>query len=829
MHVPISWLKDYVDIILPPDVLAERLTLAGLEATHIDRVGDWWDRDKIRVGEVLSVKKHPNADKLVLATVDYGGDVPLTVVTGAPNLYPYVGVERPGLKVAFALAGAVLIDPYDEKRRKKKLKPTKIRGIPSAGMVCSERELGLSDEHEGILILPDDAPVGTPLADYLGDTVIEFDITPNMARCLSMTGVAREVHAITEAPLHIDMPTMQDDGEPPALELVDIVIEDPDLCHRYAATVVRNVTIGPAPFWMQRRLSLAGMRPINNIVDITNYVMLEWGQPLHAFDYDRLVERAGGGKPTIIVRRAKPGERMRTLDGVDRELTPDMLLICDTKGPIAIAGVMGGEETEVTEQTKAVLLESANFDYINNRRTAQKLKLPSEASRRFSRGIPEEMAPVAARRASEFMRVLAGGTIASGIVDAYPVKQQPREVHMTAREIERQLGIGIPVEEIVDILQRLDFQVSPPRDEHPDATIRLVAPWHRLDVSIPADVVEEVARIWGYDRIPETLMSDVLPPQRRNWPLEAREYVRDVLVAAGLQDIIAYSLTNLENCAKLRPGGPPPDPRDYIRLANPLTSERDVMRRTMLVSLLETLVFNQRFSDRLAFFEIGRVYLPRPEEERPDEPYRIGIALMGPRQPDGIWREDRGMMDYYDLKCVIDVLVERLHLTDVDFVPLKDHLTFGPRSAALMLRGERIGVLGEIHPLVREAFDLPRVPVCLAEIEMAPLVEAYRRPVQLQPISTYPPVKEDLAFVVDESTAAIEVVRAIRKAGKPLVVDVALFDLYRGPNLPAGRKSLAFRVTYQAPDRTLKDKDVERLRKRIIKTLERTLGVQLRV
>ena len=828
MRVPLSWLKDYVDITLPVHELAERLTLAGLEVTRIEHVGDWWDRDLIRVGEILKVEKHPNADRLVLATVDYGGEEPETVVTGAPNLFPYIGVERPGLKVAFARAGAVLIDPYDPERKKKKLKPTKIRGIRSAGMVCSERELGLSDEHEGVLILPEDAPVGVPLADYLGDTVIEFDITPNMARCLSMTGVAREVHAVTEAPLHIEMPTMQDTGEPPAADLVDVVIEDPDLCHRYAATVIRDVNIGPSPFWMQRRLSLAGMRPINNIVDITNYVMLEWGQPLHAFDYDKLVERAGGGKPTIIVRRAKPGERIRTLDGVERELDPEMLLICDTQGPIAIAGVMGGEETEVTENTRNILLESANFDYINNRRTAQKLKLPSEASRRFSRGIPEEMVPVAAKRASEFMRVLAGGTIARGMVDNYPVKQERIEITITAREIERQLGVAIPVRDIIDILRRLDFQVTEPTIESEAAPIHLVAPWHRLDVRIPADVVEEVARIWGYDRIPETLLSDVLPPQRRNWDLEARERIRDILVAAGLQDIIPYSLTNLENCAKLRPGGPPPNPEDYIRLANPLTVERSVMRRTVLVSLLETLAFNRRFTDRQAVFEIGRVYLPKPGEPRPEEPYRIGIALMGPREPESVWTSSSDPMDFYDLKGVVEVLLDRMHLEGVAFRPLQDHPTFGPRAAEMVYEGKRIGVLGEVHPLVRDAFDLPRVPVCLAEIDVDPFVDAYRHPVQLEPISPFPPVKEDLAFIVDEDIPAEEVAKAIREAGGFLVVDVALFDVYRGPNIPAGKKSLAFRVTYQAPDRTLKDKDVERIRKRIVKALEKKFGAKLR-
>ncbi len=823
MRVPLSWLREFVEITLPPEELAERLTLAGLEVTRLEGVGEWWDPEKIRVGEILAVERHPNADRLVLATVDYGADTPMTVVTGAPNLFPYVGQARPGLKVAFAVAGARLIDPYDEQRRLKTLKPAKIRGVSSAGMVCSERELGLSDEHEGVLLLPPDAPVGVPLVEYLGDVIFEFDITPNMARCLSVVGVAREVHAVTGAALRVSLPTMQDEGEPPAAELVDVVIEDPDLCHRYAATIIRDVRIDVSPFWMQRRLQMVGMRPINNIVDVTNYVMWEWGQPLHAFDYDKLVARAGGGKPTIIVRRARPGERLRTLDGVDRALDPDMLLICDTRGPIAIAGVMGGEETEVTAETRNVLLESANFEYINNRRTAQRLKLPSEASRRFSRGIPEEMVPVAARRASELIRRLAGGHIARGMVDAYPVPQERITITLPTTEVERQLGVKIPKEEMITILRRLDFNVQDKGD-----VLSCEPPWHRLDVRIPADVVEEIARIWGYDRIPETLLSDTLPPQHRNWELETQERVRDILVGVGLQDIIAYSLTSLENCAKLTPGGPPPDPEDYVRLANPLTQERSVMRRTLLVSLLETLAYNQRFTDRQALFEIGRVYLPRPDQERPDEPTRIGIALMGPRQLESVWGADTQPMDYYDLKGIIEVLCTHMHLSEITFEHLTDHPTFGPRAARVILDGRPIGVLGEVHPQVREAFDLPRVPVCLAELELAPFITAYRRGHRITPISPHPPVKEDLAVIVDEQVPAAQVASVIRRAGGPLVVHVALFDLYRGPNIPQGKKSLAFHITYQALERTLKDEEVARIRRRIIRALEQELGAQLR-
>jgi len=455
MRVPLSWLRDYVDILLPLPELAERLTLAGLEVGAIETIGlpgaDLvWDREKVVVAEVREVKAHPNADRLVLAAVDYGGDALETVVTGAPNLLPYRGQSGLRLKVAFAMEGARLYDGHAEELRVIRLKRTKIRGVPSRAMVCSEKELGLGDDHTGIILLPDDAPApGTPLADYLGDVVLDLDLTPNLARCFSMVGVAREVAALTGATLRLPDTSMRAEGAP-AVEQARVVIEDPDLSNRYSATIVRGIEIGPSPYWMQRRLALAGMRPINNIVDITN------------FDYDLLLERAkrtGHDIPTIIVRRAREGERMRTLDGVERELTPDMLMICDTLGAIAVAGVMGGEETEIHDGTRNVLLESAHFDFISNRRTAQALKIPSEATARFGRGVPASGTVAAAQRASELMRVLAGGEIAPGVVDAYPVPQPVVTVDLPVGEVERILGIAIPKGEIVSLLKALEFEV----------------------------------------------------------------------------------------------------------------------------------------------------------------------------------------------------------------------------------------------------------------------------------------------------------------------------------------------------------------------------------
>src|SRR5579859_735140 len=529
MFVPLSWLKDYVDLVTSTQALADRVTLAGMEVEGIERIGDWWDAEKIVVGQILSVKKHPNADRLTLVDVDYGGPQPEQVVTGAPNLFQYKDTapgDLPVLKVPFARAGAVLLDAYSDERPrpKKELKPSKIRGILSSGMVCSERELGLSEEHEGILVLPEDAPVGVPLREYLGDEVLELGLTPDMARCPSMIGVAREVAALTEAPLRLPPDEVHPVGDGAAADYVSVEIANPDLCNRYIGMIIKNVQIGDSPQWIQDRRRKTGIRPINNVVDISNYVMLEWGQPLHAFDYDALAQRAsksGQSRPRVIVRTARPGEKMVTLDDVERQLDESMLLITDTAGPIAIAGVMGGGETEVSAGTRTILLESATFEGINNRRTAQKIKLHSEASHRFTRGVPASLNPIAARRATELIRLYADGQVVPGMVDTYPVPQPQPVIYTTESEARRQLGMLIDLAGIAAALKRLDCSVEQVAEIAPDAPakatfglyrepgealLRCLPPWHRMDLQIPADLTEEVARVVGYERIEATLM-----------------------------------------------------------------------------------------------------------------------------------------------------------------------------------------------------------------------------------------------------------------------------------------------------------------------------------
>jgi len=860
MQVPLSWLRDYVDINLPVAELAERLTLAGLEVTALRAIGDWWDPETITVGQVMAVLPHPDADRLVLVDVDYGDDAPQRVVTGAPNLFAFRGQSfvdgtLPVLKVAFAREGALLVDAYSDARPrpKKTLKATKIRGVRSAGMVCSERELGLSEEHEGIMLLAGDAPVGAPLRDYLGDVVIEIDLTPDMARALGMIGVAREVAALTGAALHLPPDVCETSDDAPAAEHFALRIDEPALCNRYVGLLIKDVVIGPSPQWMQDRLRKAGMRPISNVVDITNYVMLEWGQPLHAFDYDVLAARAakaGDAAPTIIVRTAQQGEKFTTLDGAVRVLDDSMLLITDTAGPIAVAGVMGGLEGEVGETTHNVLLEAATFEGINNRRTAQKLRIPSEASYRFARGVPATLNPIAGRRAAELMRRYAGGRVAPGIVDAYPVEQTLPVVYTTLSDTRRLLGMQVTLHQIADALRRLDFEVQRvdaiAPDARPDSTFALhrepgeallecVPPWHRLDVRIPADLTEEVARVIGYEQVGITLMDESLPVQRRNETWETEEKVRNILVAAGLQEIINRTLTAPDEHDKLLP----PDRRPqespaYVTVANPIAPERSVMRRSLLVSALENTVRNLRYTNRLATFEVGRVYLPEDGDGvLPHEDRRVSLALCGPRHPQDFYTAENGdaEMDFFDLKGVVETLLDRLGFKNasVEFRAAPDAGAFGPRCAEVLLNGANLGLMGEVHPQVRAAFGLPnKVRVCAAELRLEPLVRSHWQLEPMKPISSYPPVVEDLAFEVAEEVTVRRLIDIMVEAGGDLLAEAELFDVYRGEPLPEGSKSLAFRLVYQSVERVLGEKDIAALRRRIVNAVERGVDGRLR-
>ena len=859
MLVPVSWLKEYVDLNMPTKQLADRITLAGMEVENIQQAGEWWDTQNILVGQVVAVKAHPSADRLVLVDVDYGNAEPEQVVTGAPNLFQYKNQEKlPVLKVVFARSGAVLIDAYSDERPrpKKKLKPSKIRGILSNGMVCSERELGLSEEHEGILLLPEDAPVGKPLREYYGDEVLELGLTPDMARCLNMIGVAREVSALTNAALHLPPDEAPSGNGTNADEYVTVEIEDPELCNRYTGMIIQNVQIGESPKWMQERLTKAGMRPISNVVDITNYVMLEWGQPLHAFDYDLLKQRAGqsgSSKPTIIVRRARPGEKMTTLDGVERVLDDSMLLITDTAGPVAIAGVMGGAETEVHAGTRTVLLEAATFDGINNRRTSQKLKLHSEASQRFTRGIPATLSAIAARRAALLMQEYAYGSVVTGMVDNYPVPQEQRVVYTTESEVRHVLGMDATLPEIAEGLQRLDIAtkecsalpgsraelgnaVFGLRIEANEPLLRCTAPWHRLDIQVPADLTEEVARIIGYEHIKTTLMDDVLPTQHRNLAQETEEKIRDILVGCGLMENIGYALTVPENSDKIdrKPIGTAERTLPFITLVNPLNVKRRVMRRSLLVSALENLAYNYRYTQRLAVFEVGRIYLPeKADGVRPYEESRLSILLTGPRRPTSLHPDPAGGedFDFFDLKGIVETLLDRLSFSDqeYEFVAKRDNPTYTSTCAELRINGAVQGILGELRPLIQADFDLPTsARVYIADIHIAPLIRSSWELRPMEKISNYPPVVEDLAFVVSEEVTAAQMAEAIRKAGGSLLKNVELFDIYRGQPIPPGSKSMAFNLTYESLESNLREEQVVAIRNRVIRRVAEAVGGTLR-
>ncbi|MCI0638146.1 MAG: phenylalanine--tRNA ligase subunit beta [Gemmataceae bacterium] len=864
MKIPLNWLKEYVDLTLPPAQLVERLTLAGLEVAGVrvlglpipegvrvkaEERGPVWERDKIVIAEVLSVEKHPNADRLTLPTVTWGEGKTKLLVTGAPN----IKVGDKGQKVVLGLTGSVLFDGHSEVKTLKELKPSKIRGVASDSMVCSLLELGISEEHEGIIILEDDAPVGMPLVDFMGDIILEVDVLPNMARCLSMIGVAREVAALTGQTLKLPASRFalesSDKNREPISGQVNVEIENPKLCARYAAALIKGVIIGAAPGWMQRRLTYAGMRPISNIVDITNFVMLEWGQPLHAFDYDLLVKRAGGKTPTIIVRSARAGEVLVTLDGQKRELNPEHLLIADTAGPIALAGVMGGRDTEVTAQTKNILLESANFDFVSIRRTMKHFNLPSEASVRFSRGIHPETVLPAAMRAAELMSQCAGGTVCAGVVDNYPAPLPPQVVELKLSAASRLLGVEFPKAEAVRILKALEFGVE---DKGAD-TLRVTTPPHRLDIQVgEADLIEELVRVYGYDRLPSTLLADQLPRQETNSELVFEERVRDIIVGCGLQEVVTYALTTPEREApfgpadnSLRPSGGEgtgvrgrragleDSPRDveYVTLKNPISSERVVMRQSLLASVLEVTAANLRHSEDVRFFEVGRVYLPRTGQPLPREPRRLAIVLTGRRTPE-FWADgpsaEKKPLDFFDLKGVIVALLEDLQMSAAQF---QNH-TAGPwlpgRAADLLVQGKPIGVFGQLHFKTVESLGMGARSILAADLDLEALQAAVPVRYSFAPVPRFPSALRDIAVIVDEAITADKATAEIRAAGGELLRGVRLFDLYRGDSIPKDTKSLAFALTYQADDRTLTDKEVDKAHKKIEDRLKHVLKAQIR-
>jgi len=844
MKVSLKWLRDYVDIVTTPGDLAQRLTMGGVEVASVQDPGAVWDRNLVFVGQVTALAPHPNADRLQMVTVDYsappvGPGSPatprtITVVTGAFNI-------AVGDKVPLVLAGARVRNEHSGNWEWVVLKPGKVRGVESAGMVCSPRELDLGEDHHGILILDKDAPVGVPLADYLGDAVLDLDIKGRWD-CLSMLGVAREVAAIQQVQLGAATslrlpPSDYPSAGPSAHELIAIEIADPDLCPRYSATVIRGVKIGPSPAWMQERLLAAGMRPINNIVDVTNYVMLEWNQPLHAFDYDKIRGRK------IIVRRAGQWNSFCTLDGQGRDLTPDMLMIADAEGPVALAGIMGGLESEVTEATVNILLESANFNPSSIRRTGRALRIASEAQLRFEKGLPPEQTVPAAERATRLIQELAGGTVAPGVADCYPAPRRRQAIRLRHSELKRLMGIDYAREQVASVLDALGCLW------YEDDNVYVVQPpYQRPDLTIPADLVEEVARLVGYDIIPTTLLRGEPPMWQDNPARDLEARIRDILAAAGFWEIISYPLTSVAALSRLVPAGATlPDPlvQDLaarlldvsttpVRLANPMTPEMAVMRTSAVPALLDHLARGLRQQDRdVALFELARVYIPRADD-LPEE-RRVLTAACGQYVSGRDWGS-KEETDFFALKAVAQALLEGVGLAGSSY-QAATHPSFHPGRTALILapaaeqkgRGKPVplGIMGELHPTVRAAFDL-KERVYLIALDLERLLARAGQARTYQPLPKFPPVVQDLAVVVDASVPAARVEEAIRHGGGRLLRGLAFFDRYQGDPIPAGKVSLAYSLTFQADDRTLTDEEVATVQKKIVARLAAEVGGTLR-
>ncbi len=817
MLVPLSWLKKYVPVDIPPAELAHRLTMAGVEVGGVAETGAGWEPDKVLVGEVLKVDPHPNADRLTLPTVALGGGETATVVCGAPNV-------AAGQKIAFAREGAMLFSARS--KRVEPLKAANIRGVQSAGMVCSALELGIGEDHHGILVLDDDAAPGTPLVDHMGDSVLDLEVTPNRPDCLSVLGVAHEVAALTGGRVsEPDLGYPEEGG--PVEDRVSVEIADPTLCSRYAASVVRGISVGPSPRWLQEALEKAGQRPISNVVDVTNYVMLEYGQPLHAFDLDKVRDSR------IVVRPARPGEKLEMLDGETRELEPPMLTIADARDAVALAGVMGGSATAVSDGTVNVLIESANFDPVNTRRTSAGLRLGTEASYRFERGIRAELVPRALRRATQLMLEVAGGRACRGIVDSYPGRKETPPARITQGRVKQVLGVDFDAGRVESTLASLGFEPAGGSGEAGSDggrgwELRMRVPYWRSDIAIEEDLIEEVARIVGYDDVPTTTLSTPIPYPHRRPREELRERLRDALAAAGMFETISYPLTSMET---LRDSGALADAPEPLRVANPMSSRMQVLRTSLRGSMLETLASNLRVSagKALRLFEIGRVYLPRGEAQERDLPDEREVAVgavTGPRH--GLtWLAEPGEMDFYDAKGAVEAALGLLGL-DAAYAPEDAQPFMQPgRTARVSCNGKAVGLVGEVAPEALGRFGLEGRRVAMFEMDVKSLHEAASRQSSgYGAISRFPESERDVALIVDDDVAAAQVRQIIDR--NRLVKSSTPFDLYSGEGVPAGKKSLAFRITYQSDKGTLTAEQIDRAQSGILRQLGSRLGAEIR-
>lgn len=798
MNVTLNWLKNYIDFEFSPTELADRLTMLGIEVESVKHMGA--DLEGVVVGSVTSMRPHPNADKLVLCQVDTGGPEELQIVCGAPNV-------REGMLSPVATIGATLPVGLTIKR-------AKLRGETSEGMLCSEKELGLSDAAAGLMELPTDIPLGTPLSEALGldDVVFELEITPNRPDCLSLIGIAREIRSETGNPLK--PPTLDlTESDINAQELTSVTIDAPDLCPRYAARVIQGVKVAESPAWLQQRLASVGIGVINNIVDVTNFVLMEYGQPLHAFDYHKLTENR------IVVRRAREGEHITTLDEVERELTPDMLVIADAEQPVALAGIMGGYDSEITEATCDVLLESAYFNPSSVRATAKALGISTEVSYRFERGADPGVVLAALDRAAQLIAELAGGTICEGVVDIYPGQQPLTEIQLRPERVNFVLGTTLEASEMVQILDRLGFNVDATGDIY-----HVTVPTFRADIAREIDLIEEIARVHGYDNIPTTLPKGDIPVPAQDPKTEIRKRIKHFLLAAGMMEAVNYSFCDPNCFDKIRLN--PDDPlRNTLRLQNPLSPEMSVLRTTLTPGLLANAQHNRNHQiDTIALFEIGGVFVHDGEEK---EPERVAGVLAG-QIGEGVYSDPYRPPDFFDIKGLVEEMLEVCGVVDWT-LQKTDTPTFHPgRNAEVLLGDKRIGVFGEVHPEVLENYDLP-YKAYLFEFDLECLTDVAIFAKRFEPISVYPKVARDLAIVVDKEILSDMPTALIYTTGGDSVDSVRLFDVYEGEQVPKGKKSLAYTITYHSATETLTDKAVNALHDEVVKGLNRELGAELRM
>ena len=812
MKIPLSWIKEYIPIDLSASEVAHQLTMAGIETSAETSQGQQWNG--VFVGKVIEVSSHPNADRLRLVTVAIASSEDAaslnTVVCGAPNV-------AEGQKIAFATSGAELIHPQTGKITT--LKPAKIRGVESAGMVCSDLELGLGTDHDGIKVLPDSAPVGSLLRDYLTDPILEVEITPNRPDCLSVLGIARELSAITKTEL--SSPKLTGSIEKTGLPTLDnITISDPENCLRYTAALMKNIKVGPSPGWLQERLIKAGQRPINNIVDITNYVMLEYGQPLHAFDFEQV-----RGKH-ITVRQAFKEETFGALDGQKLTLFPPMLVIADDEGAIGLAGIIGGTSSEVRNETSTILLEAATFDDYNNRLTSGTLKLRTEASNRFAKGLSPALAAKGLQRAIDLIAQCCHGSSLEAVGDqrSASVSLIPIEISLSSKKIARVLGIGYTLNQTKDTLSLLGCEVTQTSSgKNFDLNVKI--PYWRTDLTIENDLIEELARITGYDSIPTVLPSATIPYPLTQPLHQIRERIKDLMVATGAQEIVSYSLVSEKILRKVFSFD---DSMPPLRLANPMSSEQEYLRNTLRGSILENLCRNQRYQAKgLRLFEIGRTY-HRRQSDLPEEKEVLIAIVAGPAFQKS-WLDEKvkdSGLGFFDAKGIAEFVLSELGLPTSYFVT-EDRLFETGKAASILSNKKNIGIVGELKQATLDLFDIDISNVAMIELDIKAILNltnlkqrAYR------PLSKFPEALRDLALLVNISVAADTISNLINQ--HKLVTRVELFDMYQGQGSDHNKKSLAFHVTYQSFNSTLSAEEINRAQDQILAVLADKTGAELR-